>query len=156
MQFVCDRCKTQFSRPPSARGKPGLKGIYCSQICAARSTNLRGEDHPRWRGGRYITSHGYVYVLHAEHPRANRQGYVYEHILVAEKSLGRPIASEQDVHHINGIPNDNRPENLIVMIHGRHRAHHNTGKKASPALRRKLSRAARLREERKKLASTPP
>jgi len=32
--------------------------------------------------------------------------------------------SEMNVHHVNGIPWDNRPENLEVMTHEEHSRHH--------------------------------
>jgi len=44
-----------------------------------------------WKEGRIIDSRGYVLVQVPSHPRATRGGYVYEHILVTEKVLGRPI-----------------------------------------------------------------
>ena len=41
--------------------------------------------------------------------------YVFEHILVAEEKYGRPILNTEHVHHLNGIKNDNEPENLVVL-----------------------------------------
>jgi len=37
---------------------------------------------------------------------------VFEHILVAEALLRRYLVEGESVHHINGIRDDNRPENL--------------------------------------------
>lgn len=70
-----------------------------------------GENHPRWKGGRI--KHGkYIDVLSPNHPNRSKRGYVLEHRLVMEKHLGRYLLTKEVVHHINGIKDDNRIENL--------------------------------------------
>lgn len=48
-----------------------------------------------------------------------------EHRLVMERKLGRPLTSEEVVHHIDHDPRNNDPDNLMVMSHAEHCAHHN-------------------------------
>jgi len=78
----------------------------------------KGKKSTGWKGGKYSTKRdGYIYLYCPEHPFSVRGGkggggYVLEHRLVMEKILGRYLTKEEDVHHKNGIKNDNRPKNL--------------------------------------------
>lgn len=80
------------------------------------------KNHPNWQGGRSVAWNGYVRIKMPDHPRALSNGYVWEHIVVAEKKLGRPLRyfrkghpCNENVHHINGNKLDNRPCNLEVF-----------------------------------------
>ncbi len=67
------------------------------------------EQHPHIGRRRF---HKYVYIKRPDHPRANKAGYVPEHTVVLEDKLGRYLVQGEVAHHINGDPQDNRPENL--------------------------------------------
>jgi hypothetical protein len=85
-----------------------------------------GTDHHKWKGGTYMHSGGYIYEYAPEHPAAC-DGYVLQHRLVMERCLGRYLAAEETIHHINGDRADNRIENLEIMAHGAHmRLHRET------------------------------
>lgn len=84
------------------------------------------DRNPNWKGGRSVASSGYVLVKRPGHHAADCRGYVYEHRLVAEEKLGRQLQPGEQVHHVNGAKDDNRPENIEVhpsrLSHGeRHR-----------------------------------
>jgi hypothetical protein len=81
--------------------------------------------------GRIVKNNGYVKIYLPEHPRSCPTGYVYEHILIAEKTLGKPLPPGVEVHHVNEIPGDNQtPGNFVIcesdayhkLLHQRKRA----------------------------------
>jgi len=57
----------------------------------------------------------YEFEMCKGHNRANKDGYVYTHILVAEEILGRPLTDEECVHHIDENRKNNNPDNLMVF-----------------------------------------
>lgn len=75
--------------------------------------NWKGSLNPKWNGGR-IKHKGYVEVHMPEHPRRDSIGYVSEHLLVAEKALGKYIKSPACIHHGNEARGDNRNHNLVI------------------------------------------
>jgi hypothetical protein len=97
-----------------------------------------GKDHWHYKTGKWKQD-GYVYVKNPEHPRARKDGYILEHILVLEKKLGRYLTDNEHSHHINRIRDDNRPENLTVLTSSKHVIHHNKERWKKDKLKNKLN-----------------
>lgn len=75
-----------------------------------------GPRNPNWKGGRFVASNGYVLIRCPGHHLADVRGYAYEHRLVASRKIGRMLLPLEQVHHVNGNKQDNRPENLEVVL----------------------------------------
>jgi hypothetical protein len=111
IRYECLRCGAEFWRYPSQGGK------YCSFSCEGKSRV--GPLSSQWKGGR-IMRQGYVMLRQAGGK------YKFEHRIVMEQILGRPMEPHETVHHKNGIRDDNRPENLEFRVgkHGKGATHH--------------------------------
>lgn len=55
---------------------------------------------------------GYVLIRRPEHPNARSNGSIFEHTFVMSEHLERPLFPHENVHHKNGVRDDNRIENL--------------------------------------------
>lgn len=80
------------------------------------------EKWPIVAGPRYGHSKGYVRVRAPNHPNAAADGWVYEHVYVASRLLGRGLAPDETAHHVYGETADNR--NLLICTVAYHRQLH--------------------------------
>lgn len=118
---------------------PGKEGeAMHRQPTGEDSSRQTRESNSSKKRGRSIASNGYVLVrVGIDHHLSDVRGYAYEHRVIAEAKIGRRLRPGEQVHHINGIKTDNRPENLEVCAsHAEHFVRH----------RRKDSRRRKPRE----------
>lgn len=131
----CVNCNNEFNR---LAGRPNSK--FCCRRCsilyrykqnkdlgkeltvkaheAVRNGATSGDKNKNWKGGKYLRK-GYVIANNGQGKKKE------EHRLIMEKKLGRKLLKNEVVHHINGITNDNRLSNLLLMTRGQHTALHN-------------------------------
>jgi hypothetical protein len=107
------------------RGGSQPKHIGCSVERCDRPHSSLGYCALHWKrfhlyGDPYYTQNG---------PRGkgsiNSMGYrtfwidgkvMKEHTIVMEEKLGRKLLPNENIHHINGVKDDNRPENLELWV----------------------------------------
>ena len=64
-------------------------------------------------------NNGYIEVYCPDNPRSNKKtGFVYLHVLQAEKKIGRYLNEKECVHHMDGNKTNNNPDNLIIFRTG--------------------------------------
>lgn len=107
-QGVCQDCGGVTNKKQAKRCKP----------CAGKA--IRGSNNYAWKGGRSKNGDGYI-VLSSQydHQNADSTGRILEHVYVMSEHLGRPLTSDETVHHINGVRDDNRVGNLQLRV-GQH------------------------------------
>lgn len=130
VQFCSRKCYgiSKKGIPTWSKGIP-MKEETKQKLSQSLKKIKKGTHPVNFKGGA-IATEGYRKIWSPNHPY-NMSGFVYEHILVAEKYLKRSLENNEIVHHINFNRIDNRPENLYVFANmGEHMRFHNTkGKK---------------------------
>ena len=116
-----------------------IRNKYCSHSCfwkydknfrnkiIASNKKRTGNKSGTWKGGKTITFQGYVLIHRSLIPdeykylaNEQRNRYAREHRLVMAMNMKRKLTKEDLVHHLNGIRDDNRPENLAIVNKNNH------------------------------------
>lgn len=101
----------------------GMCNIHYGRMYRHGSTDSRV---PGYGTGRYIHEDGYIRVKVG----VGHHDYRLEHVVIAERALGKPLPKKAKVHHVNGRKGDNKTTNLVVcpdqkyhlLLHARQRA----------------------------------
>lgn len=121
--IVCTKCGKERPNQAILRGQSnhGLSKTGLCRICFLEARrNRKFEVRKHWR-----RSDGYYEVaIPRSHPffcmAAQSRQTILVHRLVMAEHLGRPLLSNEDVHHINGKRDDNRIENLQLVKSNTH------------------------------------
>ena len=122
---ISDTLKKKGIKPPVLWGNKNRLGKIHSRRTKTKISKtlkkleLKREKSPAWKGGKR-TRQGYVMLYMPDYPSSACDGYVCEHRLIMEKHLGRYLEKWELVHHKNGIKDDNRIENLEIVISQKH------------------------------------
>nr|DAW84355.1 MAG TPA: HNH endonuclease [Caudoviricetes sp.] len=149
----CKICgKAMYLKP--SRLKRVKNGITCSKECASKLKSeymkgegnhqfgLIGDKNASYKDSDLITNYGYLLEYCPGHPyphdKSNKTTRVLQHRLVVERNSNmfddsyfevidgwKVLKPEYDVHHINEDKQDNRIENLQVLLRSEHSTYHN-------------------------------
>lgn len=100
------------------KNKTGL----CRSCYNIHMKQMLRDKNPAWKGGRRIfnsKSNQYIQIKHDE--AKAKGGYIFEHILIWQTVHNRKLPEGWEVHHLNGIGIDNRPENLVALPSSKHK-----------------------------------
>lgn len=139
--YKCVVCgKAHYQRPSQI--KQTVYGLTCSVECGKinrakhmkgkgnHQFNVKGKDNASFTGEKKISNYGYVLIYKPEHIYSNHAGYVFEHILVVEKKIGRHLKRPkykkdwEVCHHKDRCKTNNSIDNLQLITHGEHIALH--------------------------------
>lgn len=126
---TCENC----GKPFTGRQRTKTCGKECTSQLRSRTIKQRmdegilrpfpwtgqGHLHPSWKGGRIKDSHGYILLHKPDHPMSDKNGWLREHRFVMAEHIGRMLEPFENVHHRNGVKDDNRIENLEIVTHAR-------------------------------------
>lgn len=110
---------------PSCGAQKGIRAKFCLPCeNKTRVKRYEGKSNPNWREGRSRGA-GYINVRIKTGSPGKGKGAFYrgEHIVVWEQTHGKPLPKGWVVHHLNGVKDDNRPENLLGTTRHRHHQH---------------------------------
>jgi transposase len=108
--------------PSTVRRWLDRHGVERRSLSEAQLTRVRRESVPFETRSPEARDAGYEYWHHSyrrRHPDGD-QSWIPVHRLLAVSEFGFDAVADNDVHHINGIRWDNRPENITLLSREHH------------------------------------
>ena len=126
----CAQCGKTF-KPIKADSR------YCSRPCAWKNNGGKNRALVAvwWKNRK-----GYIEGRVWENDKPVRYKF---HRWIVEQRLGRQLRKDEDVHHINGIKDDNRLDNLEIIGRAEHTIRTHTGRRKARAA---IAKAEGVRE----------
>jgi len=120
LELICVVCDNKFIQKRANNTK------YCCHKCKKlgvfrqwKGLTIKG-PRKHIHGSGHINKNGYRVISKIGHPnsvKGKRSGQIMEHTFVMSEHIGRALVKGETVHHINGIRDDNRIENLELWSH---------------------------------------
>lgn len=97
----------------------------CRKCLSKYLKNIPAENAAHWINEKTKDRWGHI-LIHKSlvpekyHYLVCKKNYLFEHRFIMAKKISRKLKQEEIVHHINGAPDDNRPENLVIVDKNNH------------------------------------
>lgn len=132
---TCEECGGLYLNTSYAKNRR-LCGPACRGKVVARKNKGRTIGHRR------LTSKGRPVLYLPGHPRAHSKGVVYEHLVIAERALGKQLPASAVVHHVDRNRENNHNSNLVLcqdqayhlLLHARQRVQDAGGNPSTDAI----------------------
>lgn len=86
-----------------------------------------GKSHKKWKNKRIHSGYGHILVEGKGTKRIHKNGYAFEHIIIAEKAFGGPLPKDARVHHFGDVDDNSKlvicqDQEYHAFLHIRQRA----------------------------------
>lgn len=129
-QVVCKNDARREEAASRGRGRKASPETLRRMSEAMLRAKPRGNRNSNWKGGR-VACNGYVLIWLDKadffYCMANSSGYILEHRLAMARHLGRCLQAWEQVHHKDGVRDNNALENLKLATQSDHIREHNRG-----------------------------